>query len=226
MSRKRKNLDQPISVRCPDKQVLQRCDKRGRLTNWRTITDEKEKYQAYLCSREWAEKRKAVRNRANGLCERCRALPMAAVHHLTYARKYDELLEDLQAICQPCHDFTHGKDWFDPKPYSDVIQWLVGCHKDKPPMPFDLFSDLRNSSELEFPCDQMFAGAAILYTIGMRDAAEILLTQLPFDVSLLWFTLGWKHCRPQDIDRCYSVAGWHGNLSSEYWSCDTEQVEP
>jgi 5-methylcytosine-specific restriction endonuclease McrA len=68
------------------------------LTDWRTIADDKEKYQAYLCSREWAEKREAVRKRAGGKCERCSTLPMDAVHHLTYVRKYNEDLEDLQAI--------------------------------------------------------------------------------------------------------------------------------
>jgi replicative DNA helicase len=81
---------------------------------WRQIENEREKYMAYLCSREWAEKREAVRGRANGLCERCRSFPMDACHHLTYARKYAEELSDLQAICEPCHDYIHGKSDFDP----------------------------------------------------------------------------------------------------------------
>jgi hypothetical protein len=83
-------------------------------TDWRSITDEKEKYAAYLCSREWAEKREAVRERAENHCERCLIGPMEACHHLTYLRKYDEQLEDLQAICNGCHEFTHGKANDDP----------------------------------------------------------------------------------------------------------------
>jgi len=72
-------------------------------------------YQAYLASREWAVRKRAVRERADGQCERCRFLqpetgtvyfkPMYAVHHLTYAHIGNEPLEDLQAVCRECHDF-------------------------------------------------------------------------------------------------------------------------
>lgn len=72
-------------------------------------TAEQERYQRYLCSREWSEKKEAVRQRAEGYCERCLLGPMDACHHLTYARKYNEELADLQAICNGCHEFTHGK---------------------------------------------------------------------------------------------------------------------
>lgn len=82
--------------------------------DWRTIADHKEKYQAYLCSREWSVKKEAVRKRSGGLCERCLVNEMDHVHHLTYARKYNEALEDLRALCKPCHDFTHGKSQHDP----------------------------------------------------------------------------------------------------------------
>ena len=75
---------------------------------------EREKYQRYLCSREWSEKRELVRQRSGGKCERCKRNPMDACHHLTYIRKYNEDLEDLQAICNACHEFTHGKTDFDP----------------------------------------------------------------------------------------------------------------
>jgi hypothetical protein len=79
---------------------------------------EKERYQKYLCSREWSEKKEAVRSRSKGFCERCFINPMDACHHLTYARKYNEDLADLQAICTQCHEYTHGKrndDIRDPK---------------------------------------------------------------------------------------------------------------
>lgn len=82
--------------------------------NWQDIPDEREKYAAYLCSREWSVKKEAVHARAEGYCERCRRNKIDAVHHLNYLRKYNEELEDLQAICNPCHEFTHGKSNFDP----------------------------------------------------------------------------------------------------------------
>lgn len=77
--------------------------------NWRELTDEKEKYNAYLCSREWGVLREAVRDRCGGFCERCNRNPMQQVHHQTYIRKYHEELEDLVAVCIGCHEFEHGK---------------------------------------------------------------------------------------------------------------------
>lgn len=74
-----------------------------------------EKYGQYLCSREWAEKRQAVINRCRGVCERCRVNPVANVHHLTYVRKYNERLEDLQGLCRGCHEFIHAKSTVDMK---------------------------------------------------------------------------------------------------------------
>lgn len=109
------------------------------LADWRSITDDREKYQAYLCSREWADKREAVRHRAGDKCERCGVLPMAACHHLTYARKYNENTDDLQAICQPCHDFTHGKSVFDPCTSLELTKYFLSC-KSHPirPIPADI----------------------------------------------------------------------------------------
>jgi hypothetical protein len=83
--------------------------------DWKKIVDEREKYQAYLCSREWSKKREAVRKRCGDKCERCGINKIDAVHHLTYARKYEERIEDLQGICNGCHEFIHGKSDVDPK---------------------------------------------------------------------------------------------------------------
>jgi hypothetical protein len=46
---------------------------------------------------------------------------MDHVHHLTYERKYQERLEDLQALCKQCHEFTHGKSDFDPERLRPVF---------------------------------------------------------------------------------------------------------
>ena len=72
------------------------------------------KYKAYLASREWALKREAVRKRSGNKCERCKTGPQDAVHHLTYEHVGNEPLEDLQAICDPCHEFLSGTSRFDP----------------------------------------------------------------------------------------------------------------
>lgn len=71
-------------------------------------------YKQYLASREWALKREAVRRRSGNKCERCKTGPQDAVHHLTYANVGNEPLEDLQAVCDPCHAFLSGKSDYDP----------------------------------------------------------------------------------------------------------------
>ena len=39
---------------------------------------------------------------------------MSHLHHLTYEHKYNEPLEDLQGLCEACHEFVHGKRNRDP----------------------------------------------------------------------------------------------------------------
>ena len=69
---------------------------------------------AYMASRAWALRREKIRKRSRGICERCRAARMDAVHHLTYARLGHEWDSDLLAICDPCHAFVSGKSNHDP----------------------------------------------------------------------------------------------------------------
>lgn len=82
--------------------------------DWRTMPEGKKKYQHYLCSREWAEKRNLVLERCGGVCERCGKYKVEQIHHLSYAHKYDELPEELAGWCPHCHAWTHGKSDYDP----------------------------------------------------------------------------------------------------------------
>jgi hypothetical protein len=66
-------------------------------------------YLKYLGSKEWKARRQQVIVRCDGRCERCGELPAYEVHHLTYERVFHELPEDLQGLCEFCHDFVHGK---------------------------------------------------------------------------------------------------------------------
>lgn len=89
-------------------------DKPDPSKDWRNISNEAERYAAYLCSREWSMLKRDVRSRSRGICERCLSGRMSHVHHLTYARKYREHMDDLLAVCLQCHDFIHGKSDYDP----------------------------------------------------------------------------------------------------------------
>jgi hypothetical protein len=82
---------------------------------WMAMPDGPEKRNAYYCSRQWGEKKNAVRKRCHNTCERCLDNPVAAIHHLSYIRLYKELLTDLQGLCELCHSFIGGHTDIDPK---------------------------------------------------------------------------------------------------------------
>jgi hypothetical protein len=77
-------------------------------------TEDSFDYHRYMASREWALKRKEVRKRSGGTCERCHRARMQQVHHLTYERTGRELLSDLMGVCRPCHAFLSAKSDIDP----------------------------------------------------------------------------------------------------------------
>jgi hypothetical protein len=81
---------------------------------WQAMPEGKEKYHAYLCSQQWAEKRQAVLKRCKSVCERCGLNEVEQVHHLTYIRKYNERLEDLAGWCRLCHEHNHDPSKPDP----------------------------------------------------------------------------------------------------------------
>lgn len=70
----------------------------------------REERSRYYASREWAVLREKVRERSGGFCEVCWLRDMEQTHHLTYERMGCEELEDLQAICDPCHRYVSGKE--------------------------------------------------------------------------------------------------------------------
>lgn len=72
-----------------------------------------ERYR-YYTSREFGILKRRVRERSGGYCERCFIGPHDHTHHLTYERLGNERLEDLQALCEPCHQFVHGHSDHDP----------------------------------------------------------------------------------------------------------------
>lgn len=78
----------------------------------------------YYASREWALLKAEVRKRSDGICERCFLNPYTQTHHLTYLRFGKELLEDLQGLCNGCHEFVSGKSSLDPKLIAQQVNEL------------------------------------------------------------------------------------------------------
>jgi hypothetical protein len=68
-----------------------------------------EQYERHLRSDAWHKRRRKVIERCNRICEGCRELPVAEVHHLTYDHLGAELLFELVGLCVECHEIAHGE---------------------------------------------------------------------------------------------------------------------
>ena len=82
--------------------------------HWRNEKPGRRKYDLYMNSREWQLKKRKVKERSGGICERCRDRSSEAVHHLHYRSLYNEPLEDLLDVCKGCHDYIHDRSNVDP----------------------------------------------------------------------------------------------------------------
>jgi len=78
----------------------------------------REKYQKYLQSDAWQQKRASILKLAGYTCRWCGARA-TEVHHDTYKRIYRERLSDLTALCRGCHEKAHTKP---PKPRASRLQ--------------------------------------------------------------------------------------------------------
>jgi hypothetical protein len=72
-----------------------------------SAAERRSKYEAYLRTPEWRQKRAKVIDRENGLCQGCRERRIEEVHHATYANLGNELLFQLIGLCSPCHRVAH-----------------------------------------------------------------------------------------------------------------------
>jgi predicted Ser/Thr protein kinase len=67
-----------------------------------------------MASREWGLKKRAVKERSSGMCERCGDNASSAIHHLSYEHLGHEPLEELLDVCKPCHEWLGGFSDDDP----------------------------------------------------------------------------------------------------------------
>ena len=64
-------------------------------------------YTEYLKSKAWYVKRDQIKSLKNNKCEKCGSIRNLQVHHKTYKRLGNELLTDLQLLCDLCHKEIH-----------------------------------------------------------------------------------------------------------------------
>lgn len=62
-------------------------------------------YAEYLQLPHWRKIRAKRMAIANGICEGCGERPATQVHHLTYEHRGNEMLWELRAVCDECHEY-------------------------------------------------------------------------------------------------------------------------
>jgi hypothetical protein len=70
---------------------------------FRGRNDFPDRYQQRIASAEWKRLKRELINQRGNNCERCGQGGGLHLHHRTYARLGDELPEDVELLCHPCH---------------------------------------------------------------------------------------------------------------------------
>lgn len=73
--------------------------------------EHRERYERYLDSPEWRERRAVAIRKAGGRCQVCNGPDRLEVHHRTYERLGSEMEDDLTVLCHDCHGLfsEHGR---------------------------------------------------------------------------------------------------------------------
>ena len=79
-----------------------------------------EEYNGYIDSDEWAERsRKFIE--LVGKCESCHSKKELQCHHLKYQNIGNETREDIQVLCDKCHEREHENDDYKKKLYRRFV---------------------------------------------------------------------------------------------------------
>lgn len=92
-----------------DDSIALRYDVQGAQERAQSRMDWFAQHDEYLKSALWRAKRQLVLERSGGRCEGCRSARATQVHHLTYEHWQRELLWELVAVCDRCHEVAHSK---------------------------------------------------------------------------------------------------------------------
>jgi len=69
----------------------------------------KKKYNKYICSKAWGRKRKEAFAYHGRECAFCGKKHNLHVHHKNYKTLFDEDMDDLLVLCEPCHMKIHNR---------------------------------------------------------------------------------------------------------------------
>ena len=97
--------------------------------------------EEYYKSEEWETKRLFALRRAQHRCDKCGSKGPLQVHHLTYDRIYNERPEDLEVLCNKCHEKADREreydNWYNSafetymtKKYGGDWDYFDGCKEE------------------------------------------------------------------------------------------------
>jgi len=81
------------------------------------------KKQLYLTTAKWQDLRTKRLAIDNYTCQQCGIRKPLEVHHITYARLFNENIEDLVSVCRECHQLIHNKYGYDYSYVYPIIKW-------------------------------------------------------------------------------------------------------
>lgn len=112
----------PGLQRIPFDETLQETWQRKLKTFWKLQTEQREaqrekentewwqRYNLYLKSKDWQERRRLVLERDKYVCQGCMRNKATQVHHLTYEHVTKEFLFELTSLCEACHRRIHPRN--------------------------------------------------------------------------------------------------------------------
>ena len=80
---------------------------KGKKSTTKGKSDFWSRYNKYLRSQEWADKKQEVFKHYGKKCSMCGSTQEICVHHKTYKRMGDENINDLVPLCYTCHARVH-----------------------------------------------------------------------------------------------------------------------
>ena len=86
-------------------------------------------YAEYLTTPHWRKKRRDAIRHYGEKCNRCGGTDGIQVHHRSYKRRGEERMEDLEVLCEGCHENEHegDKPWICDPMTREYLAIMASC---------------------------------------------------------------------------------------------------
>jgi len=126
-------------------------------------------------------------------------------------------------ICNPCHEFTHGKADFDPLQNTTILRWLCAVKQQgiRPP-PLGFAAGLAEVEWFNIDIREFIIAADILFAAKLEDPAIAVSEKIPFAYPSPWIL----SCLQRDAEAtyyCYDLLGFKQSGDDPSWFCGDEE---